>query len=51
MGTEEKMKVTHQAKEGIRWWIRNLPQAKKQVAPGKPTIILTSDASNSGWGG
>lgn len=34
----------------LRWWIENLPFQKRDIVRKNPDVVLTSDASESGWG-
>ena len=44
------MKLSDKAKMDIRWWINNLPRAKKDIKMSSPDHVLTTDASLLGWG-
>lgn len=37
-------------KDQLRWWINNLNTQKSDVSKPNPSIVLSSDASDSGWG-
>ena len=46
---EKKILLSEKALEEIDWWIRNI-DSKTPIDRGKPTIIITSDASEKGYG-
>ena len=48
---EAKFSIPKECKEDISWWARKISTATKNILLGKPSIILESDASKSGWGG
>ena len=43
--------ISAEAKSDLQWWINNLDTAFKPIEQRNPDIIITSDASNIGWGG
>ena len=45
------MSLSDDALMDVQWWIENIDQAKRQISRGKPSYVLTSDASFGGWGG
>ena len=42
--------VTNLMKSELNWWTHNIKQQSKQINMGNHDIILTTDASGSGWG-
>ena len=34
----------------LQWWLRTLPTTECPIQRGNPTIVMTTDASNKGWG-
>ena len=38
------------AKTEIQWWIDNINSQIRHIEHGKITFVLTTDASNQGWG-
>lgn len=44
------MILSPEAKSEIQWWLFSLPHALKQLHRILPRIVLTTDASNEGWG-
>lgn len=45
------MIVTDECKTEILWWKQNINNLFSDISHGSPQIILTSDASKTGWGG
>ena len=45
-----KMLVTESMKIDLLWWISNLASQKRCIVHRNPQIVITSDASLSGWG-
>ncbi|MEW8548334.1 MAG: reverse transcriptase domain-containing protein [Candidatus Thiodiazotropha sp.] len=46
-----KMQVSESMKIDLIWWINNLASQKRYIDHGNPQIVITTDASHSGWGG
>ena len=44
------MKITKGMKSELQWWIINLPTQSKEITRGNPQVIITTDASDQGWG-
>ncbi|MES9881024.1 MAG: reverse transcriptase domain-containing protein [Sedimenticola sp.] len=44
------MSIPQSSRETIQWWVDNLDNSVKPISPGKPSIVLYSDASTIGWG-
>ena len=47
---DEKMSVTLLMCQDLDWWIENVPTAFRKISHGSPIKVITTDASNSGWG-
>lgn len=47
---DAKMSMTFPMLKEIDWWIENLPSAQRKISHGIPEIVITTDASGSGWG-
>ena len=45
-----KMLVTDNMKIDLHWWISNLASQKRRIDHGNAQIVITSDASQLGWG-
>lgn len=45
-----KMVVTYETRLDLEWWIKNLDSDWQYLQKPFPTIIITSDASLTGWG-
>ena len=44
------MIITDRMKSDLIWWIDNLPNQKRLICHDNPSLIITTDASLSGWG-
>ena len=42
--------LTEESKSEISWWLSKVQQAKKMILVEPPSAILTTDASEAGWG-
>ena len=38
------------AKAELAWWIEHAPNGCNIISHGEPDIVLTTDASSTGWG-
>ena len=47
---DRSMTLSSEAKSDIQWWIDSISVAYNPVNHGDPHIIMTTDASLSGWG-
>ena len=47
---ESTMMINKAIKVELQWWIDNLSQQKRRISHGNPSIVITCDASNQGWG-
>ena len=47
---ESYMSLTKQSKLCLKWWISQAHICRQPISHGNPSIILQTDASNSGWG-
>ena len=47
---DSKMLVTDSMKVDLLWWVNNLASQKRNITHGNADIVITSDASLSGWG-
>ena len=47
---DRPMTLSSEAKSHIQWWIDSISEAYNPVNHGDPDIIMTTDASLSGWG-
>ena len=47
---ESTMIITDRMKSDLIWWIDNLPNQKRLICHDNPSLIITTDASLSGWG-
>ena len=45
-----KMIITHSMKAELDWWIKNIPLAVRKINHGPPRMVISTDASLSGWG-
>ena len=45
-----KIAMCEKSLREIEWWIQNLTMAHNVISHGSPSLVITSDASNSGWG-
>ena len=48
---DTNMQITENMKEELLWWTRNVEAQNCPIIVKNPDKILTSDASNKGWGG
>ena len=48
---QAKMKISDEAKNDLHWWIQNIETSYKLIMIEKPSIVVYSDSSKSGWGG
>ena len=44
------MKLSEGSKVELQWWIENITHTQKSLIVSNPDVILTTDASNVGWG-
>ena len=44
------MVLTHKAREDLQWWLTNLGHRRKQIRTKAPEVVITTDASEEGWG-
>ena len=44
------MHISEGMKLELKWWVDNLAEQKRVIDHGNPDMIVTTDASNSGWG-
>ncbi len=44
------MAISSAANEEIQWWVDKVLFAKDLITHGNPSIIVRTDASNTGWG-
>ena len=44
------MTLSQKAREELHWWVQNVTSAFRNIMPTDPDLILTTDASNTGWG-
>lgn len=44
------MQVSSKGKQDLWWWLRNAPSVDRKFDTKSPSITLTTDASNEGWG-
>ena len=44
------MKLSAEANVELKWWIDNMPLARKNISRENPLYIIHSDASKLGWG-
>ncbi len=44
------MNVTNLMQDDLQWWIENLPKQHRNISHGTPDKVITSDASEVGWG-
>ncbi|KAK3764843.1 hypothetical protein RRG08_041261 [Elysia crispata] len=47
---EAKITLCENCLRESEWWIQDLPAAHIVISHGSPSLGITSDASNSGWG-
>jgi hypothetical protein len=45
-----RMKLSAEANVELKWWIDNMPLARKNISRENPLYIIHSDASKLGWG-
>ena len=45
------MSLSAKARSELHWWVTNVNTAFKNIMHTNPDLILTTDASNTGWGG
>ena len=45
-----KTTLPEECKEDLRWWIDNIECVTRTIVITKPTAVLETDASNTGWG-
>ena len=48
---EARMNLSKEARSDLKWWIRTLPSASRSCQTKPTSLIIHSDASDSGWGG
>ena len=44
------MTLSSQSRTELTWWVDNILTSTKAISHGNPDLILTTDASNAGWG-
>ena len=44
------MSLSKEARSELYWWVTNVTMAFKNIVQTNPDLILTTDASNTGWG-
>lgn len=44
------MTLSQEARAELHWWVQNVTSAFRNIMPTDPDLILTTDASNTGWG-
>ena len=44
------MTLNDEAREELTWWVNSAPDSYNVVSHGLPAIVLTTDASSTGWG-
>ena len=44
------MNVSQGIKNELQWWIDNLAHQKRRLIHANPSLVITCDASNDGWG-
>ena len=49
-GFDGDMFITHKATKDLSWWKENVDKRPKKIRPSPPTLTLTTDASEEGWG-
>ena len=42
------MQLSNGARQDLAWWILNVERSQQPISDGNPTLILQSDACNSG---
>ena len=47
---QAKITLPDSVKSDLTWWINNIAHQQKHVAPKPPTLVIETDASNTGWG-
>ena len=50
MSYEGNMYLSSEAKQELMWWKHNVRFRSKKIRLGSPKFVLTTDASNEGWG-
>ena len=48
---EKQAYISESAIEELHWWVHNVFNAYNEMSHGNPHIVVTSDASKTGWGG
>ena len=44
------MTLSQEARADLHWWVQNVTSSFRNIMPTDPDFILTTDASNTGWG-
>ena len=44
------MTLSQEARADLHWWVQNVTSSSRNIMPTDPDFILTTDASNTGWG-
>ena len=44
------MTLSNGSKEELNWWVRNVQKSYNLISHGNPDIVITTDASLTGWG-
>ena len=47
---ESYVKVSHESKSELNWWIQNIQFSVKHFVPSAATQVIYSDVSDIGWG-
>ena len=47
---EHTMWLSADSRSDLQWWVAALPTAVRYIDHGNPDVILTTDASHTGWG-
>ena len=47
---EVLMTLSNKAQSQLKWWVNNIGLACKPLIHPSPTLVITTDASSSGWG-
>lgn len=48
---ETRITLSNSARSDLQWWVDHIDNVSKSIITKSPSIFLTSDASNLGWGG
>ena len=47
---DSKTTLTDKCKHDLEWWAKNIEHQEKPIIVPKPSIVIETDASNTGWG-